>query len=116
MPRRLTHCRLGLLRQLVHARCPRIVADLALRTASLLGAKLNDQSLALLRDLHAVVCGGGGIVAIEGASAYDAVGQSMLLGEGLGRSSLARLSDWRGNQHAIRGGPGGRCFVTCSAK
>ena len=37
MPRRLTHGRLGLLRQLVHARCPLLVADLALGTARLWG-------------------------------------------------------------------------------
>ena len=54
MPRSLTHCRLGLLRQLVHARRPLLITDLALGTARLLGAKLNDQSLALLRDLHSM--------------------------------------------------------------
>jgi len=153
MPRRLTHGRLGLLRQLVHARCPLLVADLALGTARLwgeergrrgehahcsslisrserrarsvrssttsskgvhqgqpqgrsrerlhlLGAKLNDQSLALLRDLHAM----GG----EGQSACNrgkALGVRHLLGSVIGGAISMQVGEGRG-----------RWSVTCSAK
>ena len=116
MPRSLTHCRLGLLRQLVHARRPLLITDLALGTARLLGATLNGQ---LKRGPSRAIKGDHGrdctcsvrssttraLRCFATCMQWGGRAISMQLGEGRGRSSPARLSDWWGNQHAIGGGP-----------